>query len=194
MFKTLLSAAAALLLATSAHAVTTTTVVDAIANSYNGGSGTGDDTFVSLTAGQSFSVTVGANDLWSSGAVPRWSNADGLNKDLYAVAGDESGQAATTLIGKNWGLYGTADGAFYFGELVGKIGNGAYFAVGTNFNNTANATGILRLFYWDSNSGDNEGAVTASISAVPETGSFALMLAGLGIVGGLARRRARKAA
>ena len=183
MIKTLTSVAAALLLAGAANAASV--VVDATADSWNSGAGSGLDTGITLSAGESFAVSVAADDLWSAGALPRWSNADGLVGNLLATGTDESGQAAGTLIGQNFGLL---DG-FAYGELVGQIGNGAYFAVGTDFNGAANASGVLKLFYWDTFTADNSGSVLANIAVVPEPGSIALMLAGLGIVGGLSRRR-----
>ena len=183
MIKKLSIVAAALLLAGAAQAATV--VVDAKADSWNSGTGAGLDTGIALTAGESFAVTVAADDLWSAGALPRWSNADGLTGTLLATGTDESGQAAGTLIGQNFGLI---DG-FAFGELVGQIGDGAFFAVGTNFSGAANASGVLKLFYWDTFTADNSGSVLANIAVVPEPASIALMLAGLGIVGGLSRRR-----
>jgi hypothetical protein len=184
MIKTLTSVAATLLLAGTAHAATV--VVDAKADSWNSGAGAGLDTGIALTAGESFAVSVAADDLWSAGALPRWSNADGLVGPLLATGTDESGAAAGTLIGQDWGLLH----GFSYGELVGQIGGGAYFAVGTNFDGAANASGDLKLFYWDTFTGDNSGSVAATVSVVPEPASVALMLAGLGIVGGLSRRRA----
>ena len=186
MIKTLTAVAAALLLAGAAQAATVVNV-DAVTDSWNSGAGTGLDTGIALTAGQSFTVTVAADDLWSAGALPRWSNANGLTGTLLATGTDESGQAAGTVIGTDFGLL---DG-FAYGELVGQIDGGAYFAVGTDFAGTANATGTLKLFYWDTFTADNSGSVAASVSVVPEPASVALMLAGLGIVGGLARRRAK---
>ena len=186
MIKTLTAVAAALLLAGAAQAATVVNV-DALTDSWNSGAGTGLDTGIALTAGESFTVTVAADDLWSAGALPRWSNANGLTGTLLATGTDESGQAAGTVIGTDFGLL---DG-FAYGELVGQIDGGAYFAVGTSFAGTANATGTLKLFYWDTFTADNSGSVSATVSVVPEPTSVALMLAGLGIVGGLARRRAR---
>ncbi len=179
--------AAALLLAGAAQAATVVNV-DAMTDSWNSGAGAGLDTGVALTAGQAFTVTAGADDLWSAGPLPRWSNADGLKADLFATGSDESGQLAGTLIGQDFGFLGD----FHYGELVGQIGSGAFFAVGTSFTGTANASGDLKLFYWDTFTGDNSGSVAVTVSAVPEPGSVALMLAGLGLVGTLARRRAKQ--
>ena len=185
MIKSLI--AAALLLAGAAQAATVVDV-DAVADSWNSGAGAGLDTGVALTAGQTFTVTAGVDDLWSAGPLPRWSNADGLKGDLFATGSDESGQAPGTLIGQDFGLLG----AFHYGELVGQIGGGAFFAVGTSFAGAADASGDLKLFYWDTFTGDNSGSVSATVSVVPEPASLALMLAGLGIVGGVARRRAKR--
>jgi hypothetical protein len=186
MIKTLTTVAASLLLAGAASAATV--VVDAKADSWNSGAGTGLDTGISLTAGESFAVTVAADDLWSAGALPRWSDANGLDGTLLATGADESGEAAGTVIGTDFGLLGS----FHYGELVGQIGSGAYFAVGTSFSGVASDTGALKLFYWDTFTDDNSGSVSATISVVPEPASIALMLAGLGIIGGLARRRSAK--
>lgn len=185
MLKTLTALAAAALLAGAAHA--SDVVVDALSDAY----GTAGATAVTLSAGEAFSVNVDPTDLWSAGALPRWSNADGLTHDLYATGTDESGQPAGTLIGENWGVYTTGDGSFAYGELVGRIGTGAYFAVGTSFSGVAASAGTLSLYYWDSYTLDNTDHVTAHISVVPEPSSMALLLAGLGVVGGLARRRAK---
>ena len=173
MIKTLSTVAAALLLSSAAHAGTV--VVNAIDPN---GSAAGF-----MTAGESFSVTVDANDLWSAGGLPRFSNANGLVVDLYSVAGDDSGVTPGVLIGQDWGSYG----AFHYGELVGQIGSGPVFGVGTNFTGVADATGELRLFYWDSSYGDNFGAITATV-AVPEPANIALLGLALGAFA-LSRRR-----
>ena len=173
MFKTLTAIAAALLLSTAAHA--SSVVVNAIdPNGSNAGF---------LTTGEAFTVTVDTNDLWSAGGLPRFSNADGLVADLYSVAGDDSGVTPGVLIGKDWGLYG----AFNYGELVGQIGSGALFGVGTDFAGVANSTGELRLFYWDSGYADNFGSITATV-AIPEPTNIALMALALGAFA-LSRRR-----
>jgi hypothetical protein len=164
-------------------------VVDALANSSSGGAGANA---ISLSSGQSFSVSVDPADLWSAGAVPRWSNADGLTGTLFATGSDDSGQAAGTQIGADFGPLTIGNLTTAFGTLVGQIDSGDFFVIGTSFNGVASATGMLKLYYWDSNAGDNLDHVTASvatISAVPEPSTYGLMLAGMGLVGWMARRR-----
>jgi hypothetical protein len=163
-------------------------IVDALLNSSSGGTGVAT---VSLTAGDSFSVAVDPTDLWSAGALPRWSNANGLTGPLFATGSDESGQAPGTQIGTDFGTLTLGNLSAPFGTLVGQIDSGDFFAIGTSFNGVAAATGTLRLFYWDSNSGDNTQFITASVTvgAIPEPETYALMLAGLGLVGWVARRR-----
>src|SRR5678816_2450229 len=110
--------AAGLFLAAAAHA--TVFVVDALAHSSNSGAGTGLAT-VALDLGDVFSVTVGADDLWSAGALPRWSDADGLTHDRFATGSDESGEAAGTLIGTDFGLLNIGGFSAPYGSLVGQI-------------------------------------------------------------------------
>ena len=174
MIKTLSTVAAALLLSGAAHAAGTVVVNAIDPNGSNAGW---------LTAGESFSVTVDKNDLWSAGGLPRFSNADGLVADLYSVAGDESGVTPGVLIGQDWGSYA----GFHYGELVGQIGSGPVFGVGTDFAGVASSTGELKLFYWDSSYGDNFGSIAATV-AVPEPMNIALMGLALGAFA-LSRRR-----
>jgi hypothetical protein len=173
--------------ATSAQAV----VVTAFTNSSSGG--TGSSTGVILALGQNFTVTVDPNDLWNAGALPRWSNADGLTGVLLATGTDESGQPFGTQIGANFGLHNQGGLNLPFGTLVGKIGVGDFFEIGTSFSGPANAAGELKLYYWDSNFSDNSQYVTAQISAVPEPSTWAMMILGFAGVGYLAYRRRNQA-
>lgn len=162
--------------------------VGAQANSSSGGIGL--STGINLSIGQVFDVVANPTDLWSAGALPRWSNADGLIANLFATGSDESGQSAGTLIGQNFGLWSQHGLSAPFGALVGEISN-QFFLLGTNFTGPAVATGELKLYYWDSNSGDNANSINVTVRVpnqnVPEPGS--LMLAGLAMAALAFRKR-----
>ncbi|MBC7779662.1 MAG: hypothetical protein H7125_06085 [Proteobacteria bacterium] len=163
--------------------------VFAQANSSTGGIGAGAGV---LSAGTSFSIVVDPLDLWNAGALPRWSNANGLVGNLFATGSDESGQTAGTLIGIQWpSLHSQGNLTTAFGTLVGRVGGGDYFVVGSTFNGVAAASGLLELFYWDSNAGDNTQFITATVtSVVPLPAAAWLFLAGtLGTIGVARRRR-----
>lgn len=154
--------------------------VEAFANSTSG-SGSGFATGISLNTGDYFTASAAVDDLWSAGALPRWSNADGLTGNLYATGSDESGEAADTLIGKDFGLHNQHGLSLAFGTLVGSI-SGNFFAIGTSFAGNAIATGELLLWYWDSNNNDNQQSIALTVvtsSSVPEPAALILLAAGL---------------
>lgn len=169
-----------------------TFIVQALANSST--SGTALST-ISLTAGQAFTVSSSTNDLWSAGELPRFSDANGLTGDRFATAADDSGQIVGTQIGTNFGTYSQDGFSAPFGAMVGRI-NTSYFLVGSSFAGVAASTGVLELFYWDSNNGDNTGQIAAEVnalaSAVPEATTWGMMIAGFGLVGMSLRRRSTK--
>lgn len=185
MKTTMTAAAAAMLLAAApAHSVIIT--VFAKGNSSTGGTGANS---ITLAAGEKFTVSVDPNDLWSAGALPRYSNADGLVGKLYATGSDESGQAAGVLIGKDYGTWTQNGFTAPFGALVGKIGS-SYILLGDSYAGAAPEAGVLKLYYWDCNKSDNFGSIRADVSpAVPEPSTVALMLAGFGLVGWISRKR-----
>ncbi len=184
------TAAVAVGLLVSGSAQAALVVVDAQANSSTGG--VGQSSGLVLTAGQMFHSTVAVTDLWSAGALPRWSNADGLIAPLFATGSDDSGQAAGILIGAVFPMWTQGGLTAPFNSLVGEIG-GVFKVLGTNFNGPAWGNGALTLYFWDSNNGDNTQFITADIGlnggGVPEPATWALMIAGFGLVGATLRRR-----
>jgi len=137
-------------------------------------------TGIELLAGDAFEVYVDPGDLWNAGALPRWSNADGLVGDLFATGSDDSGQVAGTLIGQDFGLYSNSGFSAPFGSLVGRL-DSAFFFIGTSFAGTAPVDGNLSLLYWDSTYADNTEAieVTVRVGQVPVPAPAALIGVGL---------------
>lgn len=76
-------------------------------------------------------------------------------------------------------------------SLIGRVGGGSFFKIGSSYEGIADATGTLILAYLDTDSFNNSGFVTAVVSLpVPEPETYALMLGGLGILGLVVRKRA----
>lgn len=180
----------ALLLTSVAHSVPAQFDVSAVSNSIGGGSGL--DTGIFFNTGDTIDLTVDTNDLWSAGALPRWSNADGLVATLLATGSDESGQAANVQIGALFGNHTQNGLTAPFGSLVGSLGS-TFFVLGTSFNAAAPDSGNLLLYYWDSNNNDNADLVTVTIddgsvvappnNGVPAPGALALIGLGLCAMG-----------
>lgn len=171
-------------------------IVDAKSHSFMVGElpdttpGVGLDTGIYLAMGQTLVVTADPNDLWNAGELPRWSNADGLIANRLATTGDDSGKAAGTLIGTNFGLWTYSGLAAPYGALVGEL-DGKLFLLGTSFSGAAPKSGTLRLFYWDENSYDNTGSIAVNVTAVPESASLILLGFGLLAVAVIGRQPRR---
>ena len=173
MLKTFIAATAlGLAIATGASAATVT--VDAKLNSSTGGSGM--NTGFAVLAGHSYKVTAALTDTWDLGVGndiphPRITNADGLTAYVGGWTQDFFNA-----------LYGT---------LVGTIGAGNFFALGTNTTFVAATSGTLFLYNFDSYSDDNGGEIEVTVSAVPVPAAGFLLF---GALGGLALLRRRKTA
>jgi hypothetical protein len=167
---------------TSALSAPISVDIFAMGNSSTGGVDL--DTGLDLVAGDRLVSTVDPGDCWSAGAANRNSNANGLDGES-PVPCQPTG---------DFGLHSQDGESFPFGALVGRIGAGDWFLLGTSFDAVVAATGRLFLVYWDSNNGDNTEFVTATIDvnplAVPTPGSPLLLGIALIALGASRRRRA----
>ncbi len=171
------AAALALGMSVSSHAATYTVTTDSFLNSTGGGSGV--DFGLALTAGEAFTVSTDPSQIWHGAFA--W---DGNYDMLTTNASGESGLA--------YAPYLDGIGLTPVGTLVADIG-GDYRVIGagtTTF--TAWGTGEIEFHYADINDGDNAGSVVSTVSTVPEPANLALLLAGLGLTGVVARRRSVK--
>ncbi|MFO1375906.1 MAG: VPLPA-CTERM sorting domain-containing protein [Steroidobacteraceae bacterium] len=174
------------LASSNALASTVTLDVKAYDNSTSGGTGVNT---LSLTSGQLVTVTASPLDTWGAGPPYRISNADGLTGDIYAVSGDDSGASPGTKIGESFGNWSQNGLSAPYGSLVGQIGSGSFFLIGVSETFAAGTSGLLKLFYFDSNNYDNFGQISVTVSAVPLPAAGWLMLSGLAAFGAFGRRR-----
>lgn len=192
MIKNLVGLVAVLALSVPLQSMANIYEVKALENSTSGGVGLAVAPF---TIGDAFTVSVNSLDLWNAGSLPRWSNADGLTGPLAATGladtnGDNPGVAGGVNISDNFGSWTQGGLSAPYGALVGEWGNnlGNFFLIGTNYAGVA-ADSALKLYYFDSNSSDNTGSIQVNVAAVPEPETYAMMLAGLGLMGFVSRRR-----
>ncbi len=146
--------------------------VKAKENSFVGGIAL--DTGITVAKGDRLIIRVAEDDIWSSGAGDRISNANGM------VAGNKHG-----------GVYGTwtspAGHTFPYGSLVGSLDGGkTFFLAGTRFDAPAPHAGTLSLYYWDHISSDNSGFVTVSVDTVPAAVTIDVKAKENSFVGGIA--------
>lgn len=88
------------------------------------------------------------------------------------------------------GVYGPGGPGVNFGSLIGTFG-GNYFKIGTSLTQSFATGGALFARINDINE-NNSGSFTVNVTAVPEPATWAMMISGFGMVGGLMRTRARK--
>ncbi len=155
-------------------AVSTPRPVEVLAkeHSSNGGLGTGLATGLVLKPGFTLIVDADPRDTWRLGnntPCTRTSTANGLSNC--------------------YGAYTLGDFTALYGSLVGRIGTGDFFLIGTQFEAVVADAGELFLFAWDNNKDDNSGAITVVISAVPLPAGGLLLLGALGGIAALQRRR-----
>lgn len=160
------------LIANQASAATVSVDVYAKKDSVSNAVLTGADTGLSVVAGHTYEIKADPTDTWRIGTT------------LPRHEGNAEGMTATRL----YTLFGQT---FNHGTLVGRIGDGAFFEVGTYFRGVASATGVLKLFMWDINYKDNSGFVTAEVAPVPLPAGAPLLASAL--LGAWALRRRKSA-
>ncbi len=143
---------------------------------------------------QSFDVYARENSLATS-----TNDGSPLNTGITFSAGDAllitasgvwNGGACGDLGPDGGNCFGNGLPGINFYSLIGRVGAGSYFKIGSSYEGTADATGTLFLAYLDTDSSNNSGFVTAVMSLpVPEPETYALMLGGLGILGLATRKR-----
>jgi hypothetical protein len=125
------------------------------------------------------------------------------------VAANRFGYAANCAAGTSQCQYGwehtyyvkPSDGVaatkYGLGEGVGPVGS-AYFstangalAAGVAGSFSISAPATVRFYWLDDTWSDNQGGISLNVALVPEPHEWAMMLAGLGLVGWVARRRGR---
>lgn len=183
------AAVLAMICAVPANAATQTFDVGANAHVWNGGAGFGGnlglDTGITLTAGEAFEAFVtNPGDTWKY--CPNTTDCT-VNADGFRV-----------FTNTDLGPYTNSGFSFTFGTLVGRIGGGDFFQIGTaGFDGLANATGALKLFHWDHNTNNSDSirvTVETNLAPVPLPASLPLLAVGLGAVGLMSRRKKKRAA
>ena len=166
-------------------ALAVTVDVDAAGNSVNNDSGpvNGASTGVILNVGDSFSVLASITDDWQL--------CFGHPTDPDGCAVNADGKR--TLDNTTFFTYTLGDLSAVVGTLVGSIGAGPYFAIGTSFSGVADVSGELKLFAWDTDSNNNNGTIAATVTKVaaiplPTSGAL-LVFAALGGLAALRRSR-----
>lgn len=169
-----LAAALALPLAAAAPALAATVTVTVDATAHSSNLGTGLATGVFVNPGYTLSImTDPRNQTWSLGderPCTRTTTADGLDPTCY-------------------GTYTQGNLTAKYGTLVGRIGTGDFFVLGTFFEAVVTEAGQLYLYNWDSDASDNSGAITVAVSAVPLPAGGLLLLGAMGGLAALRRRR-----
>jgi len=87
------------------------------------------------------------------------------------------------------GSFGPLGAGAKLGGLYGSFDKSSFFLIGTSTVQSIGAGATLYARVNDTYYANNTGAFSVSVAAVPEPHEWAMMLAGLGLVGWAARRR-----
>jgi hypothetical protein len=128
------------------------------------------DTGIDANPATTYDFTViDPSTTWSAGATAsRTSNANGINPSTLINGTGPGTYGQETMLGYT----------FNFGALVGEDSS-TFFLIGAGPTTLNGLSGEIHVGYWDSNYPDNSGSQTLSIAAVPETSTWAMLLAGL---------------
>ena len=169
-------------------------VTDPSTLGFSGGAGTAPS-FVDVMAGKMVSVTaMGSVDCCDTASTPGSVGPDGFASNPFTGGGSAiSGNGVTYSSPGAFALAGLyTDSA---GAAVGEV-----FTIGSSFSGLA-PVGADRLYLGlpDASGfngaagfyGDNSGSFAVSVSAAPEPASWALMIAGVGLIGVCLRRKSQ---
>lgn len=130
------------------------------------------DGFASIFKTYAKNTGTSFNDTWSF---------TGVNAGTYDIEGDLSGTnvsfSSVVLDGKSWDLFASGN-AFRFASV--------------SFTGTKPV--LLNIIGTKSNTAISNYNGSVTVTAVPEPETYAMLLAGLGLMGGIARRRKQAAA
>ncbi len=112
------------------------------------------DTGIKLQIGDTLTLGVDAQDLWSI----IWNDSNWKAINAKGIA-ESNGSVYGLLSAKNF--------AFTYGSLVGTLNGGTtYFPIGTYLKGTVLTPGTLSLLCWDSDKGNNMGSVRTFVNVV----------------------------
>ena len=123
-------------------------------------------TGLNLTIGQTFTVSSSANDLWSAGDLPRYSDGSGLSpvfalRALRTTADNPSEPRSARIGGFGPNTPSTRLSAAWSAK------SRDLFLIGANYTGQAIASGALSLYYWDSNKATTLDPSPLMSAAVP---------------------------
>ena len=171
--------AATLALPLAAPALAATVTRDVKAKEHSSTPGLGLATGIQVKAGDTLFISADPRDTWSLG-----------DEDPYTRTFAADGLPAVAPFINAYPLWTQGNLTANYGTLVGRIGTGDFFVVGTLFEKTVTETGELFLYAWDSNDFDNSDSIQVTISAVPLPAGGLMLIGGLGALTLLRRRRA----
>ncbi len=151
-----------------------------------------------MQASYNIKIMLGDTEIWSSGAALRVGKDEGTWHDDLTLSGFQLGRTfSTDITYGNCPGYGNCAG-YTFGSYsdqlnLGTFANNASFTVSylmeVNVAGPIVETGAYAVFGDPLNLNGEGGSMFGQVTAVPEPETWAMLLAGLGLVGWMARQR-----